>query len=250
MGYGPSNYFIHLNDSYGSVSSISVATGTFKINSFWFYVTGNATQSPGAPNPNTGPGSVIFRGKLGGVTQFTVIKSSGFATSDAAPQKGFALINFATEGNANNANVSIDQLEIELSSNFDYFAIDNFNWAQGALPVTFGAINAVAAGNNYQVSWQTLSETNNDHFEIQASTNGESFKTVASVASKAANGNSDTLINYNLSIDIGGGITLAGWGILSLLGIAAAGKKGAVYCSAFRFLQPPFFGWVALNKTL
>lgn len=247
LGYGPSNRFIHLNDSYGSISSILVPLGTFKMNSFWFYVTGNAEQDPGAPNPNTGSGSVTFRGKLNGNTQFTVVKTTGFATTFALPGNGFALINFATEGGANNTNTFIDQLEIELSSNFDYFAIDNFNWAQGALPVTFGSIAATVSKENARVTWQTLSETNNDHFEVQVSTDGKAFTTVSSVASKAAGGSSDETINYETGFSFKDTTATAGIYLASLLflGMAHAKRKRLILAL---MLTLGVAGWLGCSK--
>ncbi len=247
LGYGPSNRFIHLTDSYGSISSISVPSGSFKINSFWFYVTGNATQSPGAPNPATGPGSVTFTGKFRGATQFNFTKTTGFATTTTLPGNGFALIDFATEGGTNNTTASIDQLEITLSSNFDYFAIDNFNWAQGALPVTFGSIAATVSKENARVTWQTLSETNNDHFEVQVSTDGKSFTTVASVASKAAGGSSDATINYETGFSFKDTTATAGIYLASLLflGMAPARRKRFILAL---MLALGVAGWLGCSK--
>jgi len=247
LGYGPSNRFIHLNDSYGSVSSISVPFGTFKMNSFWFYVTGNAGQDPGVPNPATGPGSVTFTGKFRGATQFSFTKTTGFATTFALPGNGFALIDFATEGGTNNTNVSIDQLEITLSSNFDYFAIDNFNWAQGALPVTFGPVAASISGEKGSVTWQTLSETNNDHFEVQVSTDGKAFTTIASVASKAPGGSSDDTIAYETGFSFKDAAAMAGIYLASLLFLGMAHAKRRRLILALVLILG-ITGWLSCSK--
>ncbi|WP_114793158.1 hypothetical protein U0035_02980 [Niabella yanshanensis] len=225
LGYGASNRFIHLNDSYGSVSAISVPSGSFKLNNFWFYVTGNAEQDPGAPNPSTGPGSVTFTGIFRGATQFSFTKTTGFATTFALPGNGFGLIDFSTEGGTDNTNVSIDQLQITLSSNFDYFAIDNFNWTQGALPVTFGSITASVTNENGLVTWETLSENNNDHFEVQVSTDGKAFTTVASVVSKAPGGSSDKTITYEAGLNFKDAAATAGMYLASLLLLGVAHVK-------------------------
>lgn len=247
LGYASSARFIHLNDSYGSVSSISVPFGSFKMNSFWFYVTGNAEQEPGVPNPATGPGSVTFTGKFRGATQFSFTKTTGFATTTTLPGNGFALIDFATEGGTNNTNVSIDQLEITLSSNFDYFAIDNFNWAQGALPVTFGSIAATVSEEKGLVNWQTLSEINNDHFEVQVSTDGKTFITVASVASKARGGSSDATINYETGFSFTDRAATAGIYLASLLFLGMAHVKRRRVILAFALILG-VAGWVGCSK--
>ncbi len=65
-----------------------------------------------------------------------------------------------------------------------------------ALPVTFGPVAAVLRNGGLQVYWSTLSETNNDHFDIQASVDGSNFHTIGTLASKAINGNSDVTLDY------------------------------------------------------
>ncbi len=89
-----------------------------------------------------------------------------------------------------------------------------------AMPVLWDAVNATIHNKQLTVSWTTLSETNNDHFEIEASTNGKDFTTIANVESKASNGNSSTTINYAIIADINGIAAIAGWGVLSFLALA------------------------------
>lgn len=146
LGYNQSNKFIQVDDTYEQTAALSVANGTFKISSLWLFVTGNASQTPGVTNGG-GPGSVTFRGKLAGVTQFTVVKSSGFVTTYNLPGNGFGLVNFATEGGTNNTNVEIDRLEVQLSANYDYFAIDNLTWSSsiGAPTLTTTAVASIGA---------------------------------------------------------------------------------------------------------
>ncbi|WP_316790812.1 MBG domain-containing protein [Pedobacter frigoris] len=135
LGYNLSNKFIHATDpipangnSYGQTGTMTVTSGTFKLNNLWIYFTGDAAQSPGVTT-NGSAGFVTFRGKLGGATQFTVVKNTtGAHLGFGLPGNGFININFATEGGSNNTNIEIDQLEIQLSNNYDYFAIDNFNF--------------------------------------------------------------------------------------------------------------------------
>ncbi len=65
-----------------------------------------------------------------------------------------------------------------------------------ALWVTFGSIDAYVKENNLHVNWTTEKEVSNDHFEIEASTDGEQFITIGNLKSKAENGNSDVTLSY------------------------------------------------------
>jgi hypothetical protein len=47
------------------------------------------------------------------------------------------------------------------------------------------------------LEWTTAAEMNNSHFNLQYSTNGTDFTTIAKVDSKAPNGNSAVSINYS-----------------------------------------------------
>ncbi|MEP6931997.1 MAG: hypothetical protein ABI850_18380, partial [Flavobacterium sp.] len=159
-GYNGSGKFIQVEDSsgpegLGQTGTISDATGSFKLSSLWIYVTGNAAFTPGVTN-NGLAGSITFRGKLAGTTQFTVVKSTtGANIGTALPGNGFIQINFATEGGSDNTAVIIDQLEVQLSNNYDYFAIDDFRFANGAVAPTVttaaatnvGAVKATLGGN-------------------------------------------------------------------------------------------------------
>ncbi|MCH5718028.1 DUF3472 domain-containing protein [Niabella hibiscisoli] len=71
-----------------------------------------------------------------------------------------------------------------------------------ALPVTFGIINAHIKADILKVNWNSLAETNNDFFDIEASVNGTVFKKIGTINSKAANGNSSTAIDYSFDINV------------------------------------------------
>lgn len=67
------------------------------------------------------------------------------------------------------------------------------------LPVIWGSIAASIEQNHLTVKWQTLSELNNEHFEIQASADGKSFISLGVLSSKAPGGTSETPLNYSFS---------------------------------------------------
>lgn len=78
---------------------------------------------------------------------------------------------------------------------------DNFTIAVSgtALPVNYTQFTGRTEGNLNILSWQTVSESNNIGFEIERSADSKSFSSIGQVATKAENGNSSTLINYNFT---------------------------------------------------
>lgn len=64
------------------------------------------------------------------------------------------------------------------------------------LPVTFDDLQASIDRGRFTVNWHTLSETNNDHFEIEVSVDGKTFIKAGEIKSKAEGGNSSEVIAY------------------------------------------------------
>lgn len=87
------------------------------------------------------------------------------------------------------------------------------------LPVGLGAVVASSKANAVHVRWTTISEQNNDRFEVQASVDGKTFVTLGTVNSKAVNGNSNEVLSYDFSTDLAQHKTLTGMALLSILGI-------------------------------
>ena len=65
-----------------------------------------------------------------------------------------------------------------------------------ALPVTLLYFDAEKETDAVLLTWATIKEINNDHFEIERSSDGNRFETIASVK---GNGNSNTLQNYEFT---------------------------------------------------
>lgn len=72
----------------------------------------------------------------------------------------------------------------------------------GGLPVVFGAINASIVNKILELNFSSMSETNNDHFIVEASRNGIDFKEITSINSKAKEGNSSSPVQYSVKIDL------------------------------------------------
>lgn len=68
-----------------------------------------------------------------------------------------------------------------------------------SLPVSLVSFKGVREGNNNILSWSTATELNNKGFNVQYSFNGRDFKTLSFVASKANNGNSSSVLNYQFT---------------------------------------------------
>lgn len=103
------------------------------------------------------------------------------------------------------------------------------------LPVTFGDISAVIKGGVLYINFSTLTETNNDHFIIEASSDGKNFKETGTVLSTAKDGNSDVPVHYTFSFNTNNlGIAgMAGFGLFALLCFAARRNRGLFAVAAF-----------------
>jgi hypothetical protein len=65
------------------------------------------------------------------------------------------------------------------------------------LPVTYAQeLSATTRNNAVTLTWATAAETNNKHFVIQRSSDGQTFTQIGTVASKAANGSSSATHSY------------------------------------------------------
>ncbi len=74
---------------------------------------------------------------------------------------------------------------------------------QTPLPVTFGDISAIIKGNQLLINFNTLSEKNNSHFDIEISTDGKTFHKTATLQSQHADGTSNSTTNYKTMIQKG-----------------------------------------------
>ncbi|MBK7588841.1 MAG: T9SS type A sorting domain-containing protein [Bacteroidetes bacterium] len=87
----------------------------------------------------------------------------------------------------------------ELSFNtpsFSQFRVHSVNPGNVPLPVTVTSFSGTKLESSDKLSWITSSEQNNAYFNLQHSTDGISFSTIAKVSSKAPNGNSNTPLSY------------------------------------------------------
>ncbi|MGN7784077.1 M43 family zinc metalloprotease [Niabella sp. 22666] len=90
---------------------------------------------------------------------------------------------------------------------------------EGALPVIFTGVSAKIKSDKLLVDWTTESETNNDHFFVEASFDGENFARIAKVDSKAANGTSLSSLSYNIAIDNTGTVVSLGATLVAIFSL-------------------------------
>ncbi|MFN8250520.1 MAG: LamG-like jellyroll fold domain-containing protein [Ferruginibacter sp.] len=69
-------------------------------------------------------------------------------------------------------------------------------WANAALPVTLTSFTAALRNGDALLNWQTVTEQNSSHFNIQRSTDGSSFTNIGTVQSR---GNSSVTVDYNFT---------------------------------------------------
>ncbi|MGN6533844.1 MAG: T9SS type A sorting domain-containing protein [Ginsengibacter sp.] len=65
-----------------------------------------------------------------------------------------------------------------------------------ALPITLLSFRGEHSGNKNILNWSTANELNNSGFEVQYSFSGTDFRKLSFVNSKAINGNSNSVLNY------------------------------------------------------
>jgi lysophospholipase L1-like esterase len=68
--------------------------------------------------------------------------------------------------------------------------------AASALPTKLSKFNALPKSNSIELSWETATEINNSHFEVERSTNGREFATIGRVKGK---GNSQNTVRYKFT---------------------------------------------------
>lgn len=184
-GYQHSNRFVDNSNMVATnqINSIKTTNGAkFTVKNFWLYVSADGGNNPSAN------GSLIITGKLGGIAQFTINKTSGFANS-FVPDNGFAYVDLTTEGGTDHSNITIDEIEFQLQGNFNYIAIDNFTWApQLILPLSLISYSvSIEQENQVKLSWQTAYENNISQFIIKRSSDGRNFYEVGTIAASGYN---------------------------------------------------------------
>lgn len=142
-----------------------------------------------------GPGITIT------TTWIDVFTVTLWTLSSTNPQGGYVAINSGFGGSP----APLTNYAVSDVPGTEYI-VNSLTWTtplalSAVVPVTFTKFAAGCNSNGVLVSWSTAQEYNASHFELQRSTNGTDWKTVAKVQ---AAGNSAVARNYQ-QIDLNGG---------------------------------------------
>ncbi len=114
------------------------------------------------------------------------------------------------------------------------------------LPVTFGAVNAILKGGTLSVNWTTQSETNCDHYLVEASADGQNFALISDkIFTRAKDGNSGTPLKYSFSNTYTRVFGLSAFLLLSLISCRNRRLWKMIYCLSALLI----FSAVACNKS-
>jgi len=142
----------------------------------------NTTASPGS-NPTWSPQNIDTNGTAG-LTSGTESDTD----SDITPSGGTA-----------NRSASFNIIAGSSFFNMDAGIVNALNYSP--VPVTWLRFKATLVNNSTDVllTWSTATELNNSHFEVERSMDGIQFSGIGRVESKALNGNSSMILNYDLT---------------------------------------------------
>lgn len=128
------------------------------------------------------------------VTTFMIVLKYDFSNSTASLFVNPTLGGSEPTANATNATgtafTDLQRFQLrqgDAAGNYD-ITIDGLrigtSWSGGTLPVSYKSFAANRANNETVLRWSTASETNNSHFEVQRSTDGKNYVSIAEVKGK------------------------------------------------------------------
>lgn len=118
--------------------------------------------------------------------------------------------------------------DYDYNSELEYGQMEDFavTITDAVLPVQFGALTAVIRNGMLRVNWASENEVNNDRYQVQLSNDGKVFYTLGILKSRAPQGNSNTPVEYNFTIDIASASGVFGsLIILAFCSLAGNGKR-------------------------
>ena len=175
------------DDDYDGASfSISTTDGAdILVKSLYFYL----STSISFENPTMS--TLTIEGKKDGATAYSISKGSGFSdVENRVTNNGFTLIDFSTEGGADNSNTAVDQLVFTTTGDGDYVMLDAFTWDAAAL-----STNAIEHKNALQL----LPNPSTDFIEISGLSKTNQFKIYNTLGKEVSSG----VISANEKIDVG-----------------------------------------------
>ncbi len=128
---------------------------------------------------------------ISNVSNLTIVKNTYLATNRWIDIGG-------TNGVLNNGAGSITSTSSPSAFNsFSTFALANSSGGANVLPIELLFFNAQKNEAKVDLTWATATESDNDHFDVERSSDGITFESIAQVKTKAVGGNSKSTLNYN-----------------------------------------------------
>ncbi|MEO7309172.1 MAG: T9SS type A sorting domain-containing protein [Chitinophagaceae bacterium] len=158
------------------------------------------TQNGTIFTPNTISATAWYTVTYDSLTTYSIsIDISGIANAPV-PQELYIMKRSAQNDKwtALNTTLSGNTLTATGLTSFSDFAIGG-NASVNPLPIGLISFSGTKQGAVNKLSWSTASESNNKGFELEHSVDGRNFSVVAFINSKALNGNSNTVVDYDLT---------------------------------------------------
>jgi hypothetical protein len=176
----------------GVIGSITNSSKDFCIHSLWIWPDIDNSGTP------SNAGTVIFRGKLDGSTQFTQTVQSGDINTSNSVERGYTHVVFSSYNT-----ILIDELSVELTGSLRYITIDDFEYSTDAsLPVGLAAFSASQQGKVVVLNWITESEVDNAGFILERSGEDGAWIQIASYRTNDAlkgQGNTSSRTEYSFT---------------------------------------------------
>jgi hypothetical protein len=162
----------------GDNSSISIPENT------------TAVTTVTATDPDAG--TTMKYSKSGGAdsSKFVIDSTSGALRFTTAPD-----FEAPTDADANNTYIVIVRASDGTNTDEQTLTVAVTNVAETSLPANLVNVKAYQKGTAIQVEWTSLTELNVDRFEVEKSTDGQTFTTLGTIQ---ARGNSTGHVNYSL----------------------------------------------------
>lgn len=159
------------------------------------YSNGNVYQSAGGTNGT------------GGANNASGTLASNSPSGTSGNDKTAVTFNFSTAG------IAISSIKIIYTTNstiptplkatdptWEYIIIGEISTSSPTLPVELSEFSGKCYNGTIKLGWITASETNNDHFDIEKSSDGTEFYSIGTVE---GNGNSNSILSYSFSDNSG-----------------------------------------------
>ena len=195
------NYLVNVYNASAAALNYTLPFTVYNISQIHYYtITRSDASNTNQPSQNLSGNQTIqiFFGSNDIVTdgsKLTIVKNTSTATTRWTDIGG-------TNGPASNGGAYLTGSITSTSSpgafnSFSTFAIGNKSGGFNALPIELINFTATLNEQKNNLDWATASESNNDYFEVEKSTNGTDFEFLDKVKSKSANGTSRYVLNYS-----------------------------------------------------